>query len=157
MRIGKVVVVGPGEAGKSTLIRALSDSAVNLAVRGRTVAMDHATLARGGRVLSLVGVPGQDRFAPVREALVAHAAIAVWVHPAGELPDPGTVGLVSELSTRGVPYVVFVNQRAGSSVRDGFSAPVRLAPPHAIVHGNLSKQDGGVTELETLIWKLIGR
>lgn len=156
MTIAKVVVLGRGEAGKSTLIKALSGAAMNLEVRGRTVAMDHATLSRGARSISLVGVPGQVRFAPVREVLIEGASAAVWVHPAGERPDPGTVSLVRTLALHHVPYLVFVNQRAGSPTRDGFSAPPQVAAPHAIVHGNLSAPNGSVAELEALIWELAG-
>ena len=63
MRRGKVLVVGAAEAGKSTLIKSLSPGAINLEVNGRTVAMDHGMLRRAGSSLSLVGVPGQQRFA----------------------------------------------------------------------------------------------
>ncbi|MCP4902225.1 MAG: hypothetical protein GY906_35105 [bacterium] len=53
MRMGKALVVGAAEAGKSTLIKAISPTAMNLAVNGRTVAMDHATLERSSRRLSV--------------------------------------------------------------------------------------------------------
>ena len=61
MKAAKVLVVGAGEAGKSTLIRALAPNAMNLAVRGRTIAMDHAMLEYDDCRLSIVGVPGQQR------------------------------------------------------------------------------------------------
>lgn len=42
------MVVGPGEAGKSTLIARLCPGAINLHAGGRTVALDHGTLRAGG-------------------------------------------------------------------------------------------------------------
>ena len=113
MQLGKVLVVGAGEAGKSTLIACLSPTAVNLEVEGRTVAMDHATLTRNGARLSLVGVPGQGRFEVVREALAVGARLALWVHRAGEPADVASARLVGNLAALGVPYLVIVNHHAG--------------------------------------------
>lgn len=156
MTIGKVVVVGRGEAGKSTLIAALAGNAMNLEVRGRTVAMDHGTLVWGGHTVSLVGVPGQRRFAPVREFLVAGADAAVWVHPAGERPDQETLALIQTLSIDGVPYVVFVNKRADSPRSNGFVVPADRPRPCAIVHGDLSAPGASLEELRAAIWELLG-
>jgi hypothetical protein len=148
-----VLVVGAAEAGKSTLIRALSPTAVNLAVNGRTVAMDHASLIRGERVLSLVGVPGQPRFQAVREVLAAGARCAVWVHRAGTPRDPATVGLVASLSQRGVPYLVLVNRWAGEGGEaDGWSPAPAQAPPHAVLSCDLSSPGGDLDRLVGLIW-----
>ncbi len=121
MRIGKVLVVGAAEAGKSTLIKAISPTAMNLAVNGRTVAMDHATLERSGRRLSVVGVPGHRRFRVVREALAADAGAAIWVHRAGQPVDLETAGLATNLGE--VPYVVFINHHRDTHTADGWIQP----------------------------------
>lgn|GEM_PF-726163 len=146
MRLGKVLVVGAAEAGKSTLIRALCPEAVNLEVNGRTVAMDHATLSRDGQVLSLVGVPGQPRFEPVREALAVGTRCTVWVHRAGTPSDPLTTSLVARLVDRQVPYFVYVNQHR-SSTATGWPAPAGLPPPEAVLEGDLLDPDGSVGHL----------
>lgn len=150
----KLIVVGPGEAGKSTLISRLVEGAVNLAVGGRTVAMDHGLLRRAGARLSLVGVPGQPRFAAVREALSVGAAGAIWVHPAGEEPDGETVALLGATSPAPLPYIVYVNHRAGGAVRGGFEAPPPLAPPQGVFVGDLVGSDLG--ELIESVWALSG-
>ncbi len=137
VRRGKILVVGAGEAGKSTLIKALVPGAMNLEVDGRTVAMDHAVLTRGPDVLSLVGVPGQERFAPVRQVLATGAVCAIWVHRAGRPVDASTAELVSGIAGRGVPYVVFVNRDDGRIDEDGWRGPAGLAPPEAVFIGNL--------------------
>lgn len=128
MTAGKIAVVGPGEGGKSTLIRVLAERAMNLEVGGRTVGMDHGTLRRGARALSLVGVPGQDRFRVVQEVLLAGARGAVWVHPAGTSPAAGTAELVELLAARGTPYLVYVNQRAETGGGE-WGTPEQLPSP----------------------------
>jgi signal recognition particle receptor subunit beta len=154
VRLGKVLVVGAAEAGKSTLIRALCPGAVNLEVNGRTVAMDHATLSRDGMVLSLVGVPGQPRFEPVREVLAFGARCAVWVHRAGGAPDPLTASLVARLAERQVPYLVYVNHHRGLD-GSGWPAPAGLSAPHAVVEGDLLGRDGNVGDLVDAVWRCI--
>lgn len=149
----KVIVVGPGEAGKSTLIQRLVAGAVNLATNGRTVAMDHGTMRRGSARLSLVGVPGQPRFTAVREALAVGAAGAVWVHPEGEEVDPDTVGLLGSVAGP-LPYLVYVNRRAGQPGRGVFRAAQSLPPPIAILGGDLVTGDLG--DLTEAVWALSG-
>lgn len=150
----KVIVVGPGEAGKSTLIARLVRGAVNLAVGGRTVAMDHGVLRRSGAKVSLVGVPGQPRFAPVREALAVGAVGAVWVHPAGEAADAETIALLGSRRGGPLPYLVYVNHRAGAAPVAAFVAPPVLGPPRRIVVGNLVESDLG--DLVESLWALAG-
>lgn len=157
MIVAKIVVVGPGEAGKSTLIAALARRPMNLEVRGRTVAMDHGMIERGGSAISIVGVPGQARFAVVREVLARGAHGAVWVHPAGEVPDPTTVELLVGLASEGVPYLVFVNEREGAPPSDPFTVPRALPPARAVLRGNLLTAHHLLARLQEEAWKLIAR
>lgn len=156
MRRGKVLVVGAGEAGKSTLIRVLCPEAMNLEVRGRTVAMDHATLTARGRRLALVGVPGQQRFAPVREALARGTAAAIWVHRAGGGVDPDSAELVAQLAAKGVPYVVVINSEGPPQGHDGWSQPTSCPAPRAVVAGDLLSSPAFVGELERVLWEMVG-
>ncbi len=147
---GKVVILGAAEAGKSTLITTLCPNSMNLHVDGRTVAMDHGMLSRGSSCLSLVGVPGQQRFAAVRDALVAHALAAVWVHAAGAETDLSTTELIRRTA---LPYLVYVNLhgRGGGE----WLTPTVLRRPRAVLVGDLL--DPMRSEVDTLkmgIWKL---
>lgn len=155
MTRAKVLVVGAGEAGKSTLIQALVPEAVNLSVNGRTVAMDHATLRRGRSSLSLVGVPGQRRFAPVRDVLVTGTRCVVWVHQAGLAPDPDTVQLVAELARHDVPFFVFVNRRESDADGDGWQLPAGLPPPRGVFAGNPVDRPEGLAPLCEGLWRVV--
>lgn len=154
MRVGKVLVVGAGEAGKSTLIQALSGDAMNLEVKGRTVAMDHATLIDGDRRLSLVGVPGQKRFDVVRSALAEGARGAVWVHRAGDLIDPETTNLMFELGGKSVPYVVYVNHTDNAESNGSWMCPEGCAAPRNVIEGNLLHPGASLFVVWKEIWKL---
>ncbi len=157
MQLGKVLVVGAGEAGKSTLIACLSPTAVNLEVKGRTVAMDHATLTRNGARLSLVGVPGQGRFEVVREALAVGARLALWVHRAGEPVDASSARLVGNLAALGVPYLVIVNHHAGvvAGARD-WRAPHGLPEPTATFDVDLKHSSRELELVLDEVWRLAG-
>jgi len=154
MRVGKVLVIGAGEAGKSTLIQALSDDAMNLEVGGRTVAMDHATLVDGDRRLSLVGVPGQKRFDVVRSVLAEGARGAVWVHRAGDPIDPQTTDLVLQLGGKTVPYIVYVNHSDGAEPNGSWNCPEGCGQPRTIIEGNLLHPGASLFVLWKEIWKL---
>jgi len=155
-RIGKVLVVGAGEAGKSTVIELLSNSAMNLQVGGRTVAMDHATLSRDGQRMSLVGVPGQHRFAPVREVLSAGARAALWVHRVGAATDPSTAELVRHLIGWGATYAVLENDDDEGAERPGWVNPPGLPPPFERFRCNVLASPGARDRVARVLWDLSG-
>lgn len=109
MRAVKVVVLGPGEAGKSTLIARLCPDAINLHAGGRTVALDHGTLKTDGVCLHFFGVPGQERFAEVQETLLRGAHLGVVVVAAGQQIDLLTRRWSERLAAAGVPLLLVVN------------------------------------------------
>lgn len=71
--IPKIVVTGPEDAGKTTFIHAVCDSAVSTERGGTTVALDRGQIHRDGLVVEMFGSPGQDRFAPLIAPLLRQA------------------------------------------------------------------------------------
>ncbi len=155
MKALKVLVVGAGEAGKSTLIQALCPQAINLEVNGRTVAMDQATLDRNGSKILFIGVPGQKRFAAVREALAEGAKVAVWVHRAGEPVDQDTQHLVAELVKSGAPYFVFVNHHADDVPATVWPSPPGFVQPDAVISDDLLNPKSSLIELQVELWRIV--
>lgn len=133
------MVVGLGEAGKSTLIGALCERPLNLEVDGRTVAMDHGMLRHGDVALSVVGVPGQARFAAVQVALAERAMAAIWVLRAHHDPDEQTAHLLARL---GLPYLLVINHHDGEPER-GIRIPDPLPRPAAVLRVNLRRAAAG--------------
>lgn len=58
----RVLVTGPYHAGKSTLVRQLSDTAISVDRMGTTVAFDYGSVEISGVEVELLGTPGQARF-----------------------------------------------------------------------------------------------
>lgn len=156
MRAAKVLVAGAGEAGKSTLIQALVPGAMNLAVQGRTIAMDHAMLEYNGCRLSIVGVPGQERFGDVRTVLAEGARGVVWVHRGGWAIDSETVSLIRALTNQDVPYLVVVNHVAGESGPHGWTRPSGLPSPTMIINCDLKSPGDALSVLREAMQILIG-
>ncbi len=156
MTSAKILVAGAGEAGKSTLIQALVPNAMNLSVRGRTIAMDHAMLRCNGYRLSIVGVPGQERFGAVREVLAEGARGVIWVHRSGFSTDTETSLLVRDLLTANVPYLVLVNHFGLVCHPHGWSCPDGLPSPEAIVECDLKAPGDALSILREEMQVLIG-
>jgi signal recognition particle receptor subunit beta len=157
VRVAKVLVAGAGEAGKSTLIQALVPDAMNLAVRGRTIAMDHAMMQCNGCRLSIVGVPGQHRFGAVREILAEGARGIIWVHRSGYSTDTETTCLVRDLSNNDVPYLVLVNHVGLVCRPHGWACPEGLPAPTKIIECDLEAPGDTLSILRDEMQVLIGR
>jgi len=130
---------------------------MNLSVRGRTIAMDHATLQHDGWRMSIVGVPGQQRFGAVREILAAGAKGVIWVHRSGFCTDPETGVLVRDLSNEDVPYLVVVNHVGLVCRPHGWSRPEDLPSPTTIIECDLEKPGNSLSILREEMRVLIGR
>ena len=58
----RILVTGPPDAGKSTVVQKLSQSAVSVDRLGTTVAFDYGNVQVSGLEAELLGTPGQERF-----------------------------------------------------------------------------------------------
>ncbi len=145
----KVLVLGPGEAGKSTLVGRLCGNAMNVAVKGRTVGLDHGTRRYEGVTFHFFGVPGQERFAPVQEALLLRAAVAVVVLPLGGQMDALTAHWCKHLIQRGVPLVAVYNRFAGEQP-DQLMRPPHIPFLRAFTY-DLANANGFEELLDTLL------
>ena len=115
----KVVVTGPFAAGKTTLIRTISEITVLSTERGitdstrkrkaeTTVAMDFGRIALPGDLwLYLFGTPGQDRFHFMWDDLVTGAIGAVVLVDTERLES--CFDAVDYFEARQIPFVLAVN------------------------------------------------
>src|SRR5207248_6721920 len=58
----RILVTGPFNAGKSTVVRALSEKSVSIDRMGTTVAFDYGNVNITGIEAEIFGTPGQERF-----------------------------------------------------------------------------------------------
>jgi len=118
----KVVVTGPVGAGKSTLIRTISETEIvdtdalaseDIGKETTTVAMDYGTLYLGDQLLYLFGTPGQDRFDFMWDVL-SQGALGLLLLIRGDRPEdfvPARRLLDYLTSRQPVPYVIGVTRQ----------------------------------------------
>ncbi len=145
----KIVVTGPFGAGKTTLIRTISEitvlstereltsaSEARVGKAQTTVAMDFGRIGiDSDLVLYLFGTPGQDRFEfmweVLGEGMLGYVLLLDADRP--ESTQEATTILASFRKMAPVPYVVAVNRSAGldpaeeSRIRTGLDLPAEVA------------------------------
>ncbi|RLG48408.1 MAG: hypothetical protein DRN92_01105 [Thermoproteota archaeon] len=140
MREIKIYVAGPHKAGKTTVIHYLDPDAITIDYSGSggstTVGFDYGIvywIPRKKKLIPLeeyrrkkdkysdqdiwkvvlVGTPGQERFAPVRESLVRGCSAIVYVVDSADF-DERALKIFQEIGTyfdEGTPMVVLANKQ----------------------------------------------
>jgi hypothetical protein len=119
----KVLVTGPFAAGKSRLVRTISEIDVVSTERRMTrpggdgkdhttVAMDYGRVTLGDTVVHLTGTPGQERFDFMWDILSAEAdAVLLVVDSTAPESFDGARELLARFAALGVPYMVAANKQ----------------------------------------------
>ncbi len=141
----KVVISGPVGAGKSTLIRTLSETEVvdtdvaaseDIGKEQTTVAMDHGTLHLGDQILHLFGLPGQARFEFMWDIL-SQGALGMLMLVRGDQPSDllhARYQLDLLTSRFDLPYTVGVTRQDLPKVWTPTEVSLFLKiPPHKVV------------------------
>src|SRR5207249_9491861 len=63
----RILVTGPFNAGKSTVVKAVSEKSISIDRMGTTVAFDYGNVNITGTAAEEFGTPGQERFAFIFE------------------------------------------------------------------------------------------
>lgn len=118
-QIPKIVVTGPGNAGKTTFIQTVSENWVSsdrIGTSGSatTVAMDfgHPLVQCRGFEITLVGTPGQEHFGPIIKHLLTNASGVIFVVDGASMEslDRG-LEILETVRRLGIPFVIAVNKR----------------------------------------------
>lgn len=110
--VPKVVVTGPYNAGKSSFVHAISDTAVSVDHLGTTVALDHGRVTMDGLTADIFGTPGQARFDPILR-IVAGQAVGVVVVVDSTKPDsfPRAKEMLHQTWRQGLPGIIAANKQ----------------------------------------------
>jgi len=110
--IPKIVVTGPYNAGKSSLIHAASDTAVSVDHLGTTVALDHGRVTMDGLTADVFGTPGQSRFDPVLR-IVTNQAVGVIVVVDSTRPESfeRALDMLKVTWKQGLPAIIVANKQ----------------------------------------------
>jgi small GTP-binding protein len=155
----KVLITGPFAAGKSTMVKAVSTSAVSVDRMGTTIAMDHGYLDYKGFACDIYGTPGQELFDPILSYLADEAVAVILVIDATNIKSfPRARTMMQLTKAHSLPLIVAANQydKEGAmpveKIREllGLNEGVPIIPTVAV-------EKKGVPELlDALIDKLVG-
>ncbi|MDX1611920.1 MAG: GTP-binding protein, partial [Candidatus Thermoplasmatota archaeon] len=140
--IPKVVVTGPYNAGKSTFVHTVSDTAVSVDRLGTTVALDHGHVTINGVTADIFGTPGQARFDPILRT-VAGQALGVIVLVDATKPDtfPRARELLEKTVVHGIPVIIAANKQDLPGALTPEEVEARLKPPRHVKVIGCSGQD----------------
>jgi uncharacterized protein len=110
--VPKIVVTGPYNAGKSSFIHAISDTAVSADHLGTTVALDHGRITLEGLTADIFGTPGQARFDPILR-IVGGQAVGVIVVVDSTKPDSldRARDMLQQMWRQGLPAIIAANKQ----------------------------------------------
>ena len=155
--IPKILITGPYNAGKTTVVHALSSRAVSVERRGTTVALDFGHLDYKGFTAELFGTIGQQRFDPILEQLGGESLGVILVVDSTK-PEtfPRAFEMLRKARVYGLPLVVFANKQDLPGALSPEEVRERMhLPPDVPVIGTVATEKRNIYEgLETLL-KLI--
>ena len=155
----KVLITGPFAAGKSTMVKAISTSAVSVDRMGTTIAMDHGYLDYKGFACDLYGTPGQELFDPILSYLADEAVAVVLVIDATNLKSfPRARTMMQLTKAHSLPMIVAANHydKEGAMPVDKVRELLGLAEGIPIVPTVATEKKGIPELLDALIDKLVG-
>lgn len=109
MYVPKLLVTGPENSGKTTVVHNMSDTALSTEKSGTTVALDKGQVDRNGVKADIFGTPGQKRFDYAMDFL-GEGIFGSFIVVDSRDPDYERVEDLREtLSEREVPLIILAN------------------------------------------------
>ncbi len=106
----RILVTGPFNAGKSTVVRMLCNNSVSVDRMGTTVAFDYGNVEIAGFEAEVFGTPGQERFDFIFRIFAREVNGVLLVLDSTQPGDLGRAKQMLELVGRGTPVVVLANK-----------------------------------------------
>jgi len=138
----RILVTGPFNAGKSTVVKSLSDRAVSIDRMGTTVAFDYGNVNVTGIEAEIFGTPGQERFEFIFKIFAREVSGVLLVVDATHPDEFARARQMLELVGSRIPYVILANKSdlagalgpADIAQRMGLSDDVPIIPTVATEH-----------------------
>ncbi len=110
--VPKILVTGPYHAGKSSLIKLLSEKSVSVDRLGTTIALDHGYIEKKGLVCDIFGTPGQERFDWILKILAKDTwGVILVVDSTKPETFPRALEMLNKVKGEGIAFVVFANKQ----------------------------------------------
>lgn len=152
----RILVTGPFNAGKSTVVRSLAERAISIDRMGTTVAFDYGNVNLSGIEADLFGTPGQERFEFIFKIFAREVTGVLLVVDATRPEDFERAKYMLELIGTRIPYVVLANK----SDLPGALTVEQIARRMALVEGTpvvatVATQDSGLREALLILAEMI--
>lgn len=106
----RILVTGPFNAGKSTVVKALCEKAISIDRMGTTVAFDYGNVNITGIEAEIFGTPGQERFEFIFQIFAREVSGILLVVDATRPEDFERAKHMLALVGPRIPYVVLANK-----------------------------------------------
>jgi len=152
----RILVTGPFNAGKSTVVKALSERSVSIDRMGTTVAFDYGNVNVTGIEAEIFGTPGQERFEFIFKIFAREVSGVLLVIDATHPDDLPRAQQMLALVGPKIPYVVLANK----SDLAGALAPGDIAhrmglPDDVPVIPTVATEDRGVRDALLILAEMI--
>ena len=152
----RILVTGPPNAGKSTVVHALCEDAMSVDRMGTTVAFDYGNVQVMGIEAELLGTPGQERFEFIFQIFAREINGVLFVLDGSKPGDLDRARQMMDLVGRQTPLVVLANKTdlPGTMSIEEVRRGLNLGPDVPIV-STVAREAKGVREALTLLAELI--
>lgn len=106
----RIMVTGPFNAGKSTVVKALCEKSISIDRMGTTVAFDYGSVNISGIEAEVVGTPGQERFEFIFQIFAREVSGILLVVDATRPEDFERAKHMLDLIGPRIPYVLLANK-----------------------------------------------
>ena len=152
----RILVTGPFNAGKSTVVKALSERAVSVDRMGTTVAFDYGNVDLMGIQAELLGTPGQERFEFIFKIFAREVSGVLLVVDATRPADFERAKHMLELIGPKIPFVVLANKADLTGALPAEQIAQRMDLPDGTpVIATVATQKQGVREALVVLAEMI--
>ncbi len=154
----RILVTGPYHAGKSTLVRQLSEAAISVDRMGTTIAFDYGSVEISGVEVELLGTPGQERFEFIFKIFAREVNGILLVVDSTKPEDMPRAKEMRRLVGEHLPLVVVANKRdlpeaiPVEEIRKGLELDGRVPLVETIAIENKGLKKALESLVEIIIW-----
>ena len=152
----RIMVTGPFNAGKSTVVRSLCEKSISIDRMGTTVAFDYGSVNITGIEAEIFGTPGQERFEFIFKIFAREVSGVLLVVDASRPEDFERARHMLELIGPRIPYVVLANKTdlAGALGPDAIARKMDL-PEGTPVVPTVATENKGVRDALLILAEMI--
>ena len=154
----RILVTGPFNAGKSTVVKNLCNQSVSIDRMGTTVAFDYGNVGMMGLEAEVFGTPGQERFEFIFKIFAREVNGILLVVDASRPADFERAKKMLQLVGPNLPFVVLANKSdlPGALSSDDVRRQIGLVPNVEIISTVATKGSGLREAMKSLAEEIIG-